>query len=544
MLDLLFQNATVIDGTGGPSKHMSVGVKDGLIKLDIEEQESHKTIDCRSLVLCPGFIESHSHGDMSIGSEYAALSKISQGITTEIVGQCGDSPFPIDMRFLDELQVIMGFSPDFFSMPYLEFESFSNFLKYANRTKLRINQFYLVGHNTLRTSVMGVENRQATSRELDMMKSRLREAMEAGAAGMSSGLIYVPGIYSEVEELVELCKVIKEYGGVYATHMRNEADEVVGAVEEAITVAEQSGVPLIISHHKICGRENWGKSKETLRLVDEAKKRGVKILMDLYPYEANMTAINVCIPPWHFSNGMPALLEKLADPLWRKKIEKEMKDPNSKYDNFYRNSGGFAGVFIASAPKTPDAEGKSVAEYAKQIGKTDFDAYFDVVLKNEGSGSGIYFAMDPDEVEKIYLHESTVVGSDGLPDAIGDKGHPRAWGSFIKTLRLYVKEKQLLSLEEAIRKQTSLTADFWGLKNVGRIQEDYRADLVLLDMDKLYDNASYTSSNAKADGVHSVYIAGELVYHEKELTDVFAGQTFVKNNLGEKHDYQNLGDHL
>lgn len=524
MLDLLLINAEVVDGSGEAAKNIQVGVKDGFILLEPQEQEAKKIIDCKGLTLCPGFVESHSHGDMSIGTHHATLSKISQGVTTEIVGQCGQSPFPVDPRFLEELQVVMAFAPDFFNMPFEQFTSFFSFFSYIQEQPLRLNQAYLVGHNTLRTSVMGVENRPATRAELELMKERLKEAMDAGAVGLSSGLIYIPGVYAMHEEIVELCKVIEPYGGVYATHMRNEADHVVEAVQEAISVAEQSGVSLVISHHKICGKSNWGLAKKTLSLVEEANAKGLRVLVDQYPYEANMTALNVCIPPWHFAEGLPKLLEKLSDPLWRKQIEEEMRSRESRYDNFYKNSGGFQGVYVVSSPAVPEAEGKSIADYAMAAGKGEFEAYFDILLANRGGGSAIYFAMDPEEVEEIYLHRSTVVGSDGLPLAMDEKGHPRAWGSFIRPLRLFVREKQLLTFEEAIRKQTSQTADFWGLRNIGRIKEGYQADLVLLDREKLFDRATYQQPNLKADGVHSVYVRGELVYHKQELTGATPGR--------------------
>lgn len=295
MLDLLIRDADLVDGTGKPAYHGSLGVKDGRITFAVAGEAARETVEATGLTLCPGFIDAHSHGDLSIGTPHGTISKVSQGVTTEIGGQCGQSAFPVDPRFLREIGDVMAFSPDFARMPYDRFSDFSAFLRYARTLPLANNMMSLIGHNILRASVMGVENRAPTPQELGRMKERLQAAMEQGALGLSSGLVYIPGAYSQTEELIELCKVIRPYGGVYATHMRDEARHVVESVREAIAIAEQAGVPLVISHHKVCGRPFWGKSEETLRLIDEAAARGVKVMLDQYPYEANMTAL--CMLP-------------------------------------------------------------------------------------------------------------------------------------------------------------------------------------------------------------------------------------------------------
>jgi len=523
MLDILFRGASVVDGSGESARQLDVGVINGRITLDVAGKTAKETVDATGLTLCPGFIDPHSHGDMSIGMDFGAVCKISQGVTTEIGGQCGNTPFPVDMNYWTVLCNTLN-SANFKQLPAQQFVNFKEYAEYSNSLDLALNMFTLVGHNTLRVSAMGVDNRKPTGAELELMKERLKTAMEQGAMGLSSGLMYTPGAYSDAEELVELCKVIKPYGGIYATHMRDESQGVVESVKESIYVAETAGVPLVISHHKIGGRPNWGKSTETLRLVEEAQARGVKIMLDQYPYEASMTALNVCIPPWHFADGKPALVKKLADPQWRKKIADEMRDPASNYDNNYLNCGGFSGVFISSAPGVPEAEGMMVSEYAEKVGKDPFDAYFDLMVATNATGRGIYFCMDIKEVERIYCHPLTVVGSDGLCAKMVEKAHPRAWGTFVRPLREFVGEKKLISFEQAIRKQTSQAAEFWGLKDRGRIAEGYYADLVLLDRSKLYDRACYQESNQKADGIEAVYVLGQCVYRDKQLTGVYPGR--------------------
>lgn len=531
MLDLLFKNVSVVDGTGSSTRVADVGVKEGKITFMTRGEAAEEVIDGEGLTLCPGFIDSHSHGDTSIGMDFAMLCKLSQGVTTEVGGQCGLSAFPVDMRFYNEVKGTMESTADFSKIPFEKFSGYKEYEEYAQSILLKNNMMSLVGHNTLRVSVMGVENRPATEDELELMKERLRSCMEAGALGLSSGLIYIPGVYSNTEELVELCKVIKPYGGIYATHMRNEARNVVDSVKESIYIAETAGVPLVISHHKVCGRNFWGQSEETLRLVDEANDRGVTVYMDQYPYEANMTGLKVCIPPQYFSEGIPALVEHMKDPAWREKVAAEMNDPNGGYDNFYLNSGGFTGVFISTSPKVPEAEGMTVAEYAEKVGKDPMDTYFDLLVANECVGEGIYFAMNLAEVEKIYCHPHTMVGSDGLCLNMEEKGHPRAWGTFIRPLTLFCQEKGLVTFEEAIRKQTSLTAEVWGIPNKGRIAEGYDADLVLLDRKALKETATWKDSNQKAEGIKAVYVMGKCAYRDKQMTGECAGRLLTRKRV-------------
>ncbi|MCI5615604.1 MAG: D-aminoacylase [Clostridia bacterium] len=528
MLDILFRGVYLVDGTGAPARTRDVGVKNGKITLHTQGESARETVEGGGLTLCPGFIDAHSHGDMSVGTPHGNLCKISQGVTTEIAGQCGQSPFPVDRRFLEDLKCVTAFAPDYQKMPFERFARCRDYEDYCRTVPMALNLAELVGHNTLRASVMGVADRAPTGAELALMKDRLRAGMEQGALGLSSGLIYIPGVYCTTEEVIELCRVIRPYGGIYATHMRNEAADVVKSVKEAIFIAESAGVPLVISHHKVCGRDNWGASWETLRLIDEAAARGVRIGLDQYPYEANMTALNVCIPPRHFAQGMPALLEKLRDPAGRAQIAAEMNDPAGGYDNFYRNSGGFSGVFVSVSPAVPEAEGRTVADYAAAVGKGPMDAYFDLLLANGGDGNAIYFAMDPREVERIYQYPRTMVGSDALCFGLEEKGHPRGWGTFIRPLAEFAGEKKLVSFEEAVYKQTGLTAAFWGLVGKGRVAEGYDADLVLLDRGTLRAAATYAHSNQKAEGVCAVYVAGKCVYRAGALTGEYPGKLILR----------------
>lgn len=523
MLDLLFRNVSVVDGSGGPARIADVGVVNGKITFKTDG-DAAQVIDGSGKTLCPGFIDVHSHDDYCIGRYPATICKIGQGVTTEVVGNCGDSAYPVNPAFLDEMKVFANVTKDYVNMPYWTFRNLDEYTEYSKTLDMKINMATLVGHNTLRLSVMGVEDRKPTSNELAEMKRVLRTAMEEGAYGFSTGLVYIPGVYADVEELVELCKVIAPYGGIYATHMRDESGGLVESVKESIYVAETAGVPLQISHFKVRGRPFWGKTKEALRLIEEAIGRGVKILLDMYPYDACMSGVSVCIPPQYFASGMDALLERLKEPAFRKHVAAEMNDPNTDYDNFYLSAGGFEGILITTCPNTPEAEGMTVAEFARKCGKDPMDAFFDTLIANRGVYNGIFFAMDEQEVEDVYCHPRTVVGTDGLCFDVNNNGHPRTWGTFVKTLTDFAGTKKLVTFEQAVRKQTAMTAEYWGLTKKGRIAEGYDADLVLLNREKLQDLATYSDPNRNPAGIEAVYVLGQCEYAQGKLTDVSCGK--------------------
>lgn len=530
MLDYLIKNADIVDGMGTPAYKGSVGIRNG--KLVLGSDETAKTvIDASGQFLCPGFIDSHSHTDEYIGSdpEVISLCKISQGITTEVGGQCGSSMFPVPADRRKEMRDYFGEDTNREQLDSLDrFESFRTYLDFVGEQKLVGNFAFLQGHSTLRMAVMGYENRKPTADELEQMKQLLRESMEAGCLGLSSGLIYVPGVYADTEELVELCKVIKPYGGIYATHMRSESDHVVEGVKEAIYVAKTAGVPLVISHHKVCGIRNWGASKETLRLIEEAGREGVRITMDQYPYVASQTGLCQCLPPKYFTNGAKAAAELLKDPKMRRQIKREMTEVPCSYNSSYQNAGGFGGILVLSSPAVPEAVGLRLDEYAKQAGKDPFDAYFDLMAANEGVGSGAFFCMDEKELDAIYLNENTVVGTDGLNSSNEGAVHPRAFGSLVRAICYFAKEKKLVSFEEAVRKETSLTAGRWGLSGKGRIADGMDADLVLLDYDRLKDKADFANPRQLCEGIEKVFVNGHLAYENGKITDAYAGRAIVR----------------
>lgn len=530
MYDIIVKNVNIIDGLKTPAYTGDVAISNGKIVLSPSSDESaSQIIDGTNLCICPGFIDAHSHGDIALGKEFTSLSKVSQGITTDIGEQCGFTSFPVNPKTLDLLQEDLSILTDEFSEDMEDFTSFRKYLEYMKKVPLVYNTKFLVGHCTVRTAVMGFDNRKPTDDELEQMKALVREAMENGCLGISSGLIYTPGVYCDTDELVELCKVVKEYGGVYATHMRNESNHLVNAVKEAIYVAESAGVPLCISHYKSQGKANWHICDEGLQLIEDAVSRGMEITIDQYPYESGMTHLSVTIPPKYISNGMSGLVEYLKDEKMREEIKAEMINPTEDYENLYLNSGGFEGIFIADCPYFKDPVGMTVAEYARKIGADPFDAFFDILIKNKGVGTAIYFTMCEDDIFSIIKNENTVVGTDGIVKSLEGKCHPRAYATFPRAIDYFHKKKNLFTLEEIIAKMTNLPATRYKMAGKGAIKDGYDADLVIFDYDKIGPGNTYQEPNLLSEGIEYVIVGGEVVYHDKKLTGKAPGKIVLHN---------------
>lgn len=524
MLDILIKNVFIVDGTGAPIYKGDVGVKKGRITFEIDE-ETKEIIDGDGLYLSPGFIDAHSHGDLEVGKEYAQISKTSQGVTTEICGHCGMTLGPVSVG-REKLLIDWVEMEDKDNAPWLY--SFSEVINYLENQKKTANMAVLVGHNTLRIAAMGFENRKPNLGEMEQMKKLLSEAMKAGALGISTGLAYTPAIYSDIEELIELCKVVAQYHGVLTVHMRNESFDSIQSVKDCITIAKEAKVPLFISHHKILGRSNWGLQKETLRLIDEAVKEGVKITCDQYPYTCNMTELNVCIPPRYFTDGTAILAEKLKDEEIRKKMREEMENPNCEYDNYYLNAGGWDGILICQLPKTPDAAGLTIGEYARRKGKEPFDMFFRLMIENGCLGTGVFSSMCEDDVLEIAQSPQMIVGSDGIVKSLTGMTHPRAFATFPQAICLFSKEKNILTLSEIIHRMTGKTAERYGLSGKGKILEGYDADLVLFDYEGLEAKADYKVPYAITEGIDKVFVKGKLVWKNKKLTGEYPGELIRK----------------
>ena len=529
MLDYVIKNARIIDGTGKPSFIGSVGIQAGKLVMIHGKEKARQVIDAAGRCLAPGFIDAHSHGDILLGTRDSHLFKTNQGITTEIVGQCGDSMAPVNPKYLTEVQDQLSLGTPSFPEDMINWTSFARYLEYADAQPKTTNVKMYIGHSSLRIAVMGMENRPASNQELDTMKGILRESMEAGAAGLSTGLIYTPSCYAEEKEIIELAKVVAPFDGIYASHMRDESNYVVESVKETIDVGRQAGVRVSISHHKMLGKLNWGKQKETLRLIHEANVQGIPVVCDQYPYTRNMTSLNACIPPWHFSKGVGAFVAKLSDPAFRAQLQREITDPATEFDNYYLNAGGWNGVYVSSAPNTPMAEGLSISEYASLTGADPWNAFFDICVQNHCATCAVYSSMCDEDVCEIIQSPYCLVGTDGITRAWHEKGHPRATATFPRAINYFVKEKRILSLEQMIHKMTGLTAQSLLVNNKGVIKDDYDADLVLFDFDRLRDTATYSNPNTLTEGIDAVFVNGQIVYQNQEFTGCYCGKMIRHN---------------
>lgn len=520
---MIIKDAIILDGTGGKPYLGSIMVRGGRIAsivLGNAYLSEDKIIDCQSrLAVSPGFIDTHSHSDFGIFYDSALKVKLLQGITTDICGNCGISASPLSNK---NLELFKSYTESYGSEMILldnkweKIKTFSGFYDEVEKLELKINIGFFVGHGTIRLAVMGMDNRKPTAKEMEEMKKLLEEAMIAGAVGMSSGLIYPPGVFSDQDEIIELCRIVKKYNGVYATHMRNESLKLLDSVKETIKVAEKSGVKALISHHKAVGRYSFGLPVESLKLIDAARDRGVDIKLDQYPYTACSTLLMTAIPPRYLDGGTDRLIELLKDKRKRKEITEAILADDDSWDNMFKEAG-FDKLVVISGDNTPDAIGRSIQEYADEHGIDGFDALYNLLAANNCAVICVEFAMSEGDVKAIMANKNTMVGSDSGIAFEDMRFHPRTTGSFPRVLGKYVREEKVISLEEAIRKMTSLPAEHLGIRNKGYIRDGYDSDLVIFDPDIVIDKSDYTNPELPPEGIKYVIVGGEIAAKDNEL---------------------------
>lgn len=515
--DLIIENVRIYDGTGASPFHGHVAVKNGKIaavQKDRFPETASERIDAAGLSLSPGFIDSHSHADEEIFTNPGRDHVLRMGVTTEIAGQCGhtESPYPEDV----DPKLYSMASGNFGGHPYA---SFSRLASDAEKLPLGVNEAWFTGHGALRTSVMGFENRKAAEEEICSMKSLLQEEMEGGALGFSTGLAYVPGIYSDVRELSELAKVLKPYGGIYTSHTRSESAGLFDAVQEVIDIARIAGVTGNISHFKACYPDFWDRMDEALSMVDAARAEGLDITMDAYPYIAVSTTTLSAMPSAFLTGGAEAFAESLSDPSVREAVRKEIYEIDSPtWDNALKHAGPER-FLVVSASETPEYEGLTYTEIAERLSLDPFDAVVWMLQKNHGHVMDVRFIMTEENVEKVLRHPVCTVGSDGIWIKERDRTcHPRALGTFPRYLGHYIRERGILSREEGIRRITGLPALRYGLSGKGFLLPGYDADLVLFDYDSIRDGGDFQDPFRKNEGIEKVFLAGELVLSENEPT--------------------------
>jgi N-acyl-D-aspartate/D-glutamate deacylase len=524
--DLLITNAQIVDGTGAPPRTGSVAVSGGrIVAVGSVQGTATRAIDAKGRTLAPGFIDMHSHSDMPLVTDGNAQSKIRQGVTTEVIGE-SDSVAP---RTPSE------------NAPWSDFNGYFALIE---KNGISVNLLSYVGLGSVRESVVGQADRKPTAAELVKMKALVSSMMDQGIFGVSTGLIYPPNSYADVEELVELSRPAAEKGGLYASHLRYDGTKLKEGLEEAIAIGERARMPVHVFHLKVTGQKNFGRMKEVIAIVNAARARGVRITSDQYPYVASSTGLTATMPQWVQDGGTARLIERLKDPATRAKIRKEMEDPNPTWENRYQSAGTWQNVQLASIGRTRGArdagvsanrkyEGMRVAEAAKLANKDPFDFVFDLLVEERGSVGCVYFIIDEADLALALKQPWVSIGSDG--SALATEGplragvpHPRSFGTFPRVLGRYVREQKVISLEEAIRKMTSLPASILGFTDRGTIRQGQWADLVIFDPATVIDRATFENPFQYPVGIDTVIVNGRVVLDERKHTGARPGKVLKR----------------
>ena len=530
--DILIRGGLVFDGTGNPGVKSDVLVRDGTIaKIAASIAASDATvIDAEGLAVAPGFIDIKTHSDFTLPINPKAESKLRQGVTTEIIGHCGFSVAPVLPGKVELLRDYL--SP---SAPWLPFRemSFPEYLDTFPATAL--NPGMLVGHNTLRLMVMGMDQRAPTADELERMIALLEDGLKAGALGLSSGLFTSPGSYAKPDEMIALCNVVKKYNGGYFTHIRDESNHVIEAVEEAIHVAETCGIHVEIVHFKCSGMDNWGKASRCLQMIADAKARGVDVDCDSHPYTAGSNPLKNLMPQWVQAGGVPAMIERLHLKETRDRIRADIERDGL---NNWGRIPNWDCVQISITPNLPQYAGRTIAELAKERGKDPIDVICDYMIEDKGATRVLVISISEDDIRDIVKSPQALVGSDG--NCVADYGitsqgmpHPRFYGTFPRILGHYVHELGVIPIERAIHKMTGLTAKALRLKDRGLLKEGYCADIVLFDPADFKDQATYADPHRYPTGTRTtVLVNGEIVIKDTVHTGALPGKVLRRDEAG------------
>lgn len=518
-MTILIANGLIIDGSGRPGYLGDVLVRDGLIAGirpydgaacgESGDFRAQRILDATDLVVAPGFIDTHSHSDLKLLENPFIEAKIRQGITTEILGQDGVSLAPLPRQYLaDWRKNLAGLEGTSESISW-DFPTTDAYLSLMEAQGVAINESYLVPHGNVRMEAMGLENRPATAAEIERMKVIVRREMAAGAIGLSTGLIYIPCAYGDTEELIEMCKVVAEFDGVFVTHQRSEANNILPSMAEIIRIGRESGVKLHFSHFKICGRLNWDKFDQVVAILEQARADGLQVSFDQYPYTAGSTMLGAILPPWAHAGGTNQLLLRLADPVERQRIIADIRTSPAEWDNFVEFAG-LEGIFITSveSERNQTCIGLNLVQLGQARGKEPLEAALDLLLEEENAVSMVDFYGKDEQIAAFIQRPEMNLCTDGL---LGGKPHPRAYGAFPRLLGSYVREQGILSLEAAIHKMTLKAAQVFRLSDRGELAVGKAADIVVFDPATIGSSASYEDPIQYPSGIPWVLVNGRLL---------------------------------
>lgn len=525
--DIVILNGRIVDGTGSPWYSGDVGIRDGRIAVigKLTTAPAKQRIDARGLVVAPGFIDMLGQSDLTILVEPTLPSKIFQGITTEVTGE-GASAAPLTDRIIAVDKIgyeHLKIKPDW--------RSFRDYFARLEKQGIGINVADYVGATQVRRMVVGEDDRKPTAEELDQMRALVRQAMEDGAVGLSTSLQYAPAPYATTEELIALAAEASKYGGIYATHMRSEGDGVLEALDEAIRIGSEAKLPVEVWHLKAAGKNNWGRMKDIVAKIDGARRRGVDITADTYAYPAWFNSLSAFIPPWAHDGGDAKMIERLKDPAIRQRIRQDMEAPSSEWDNEWQEIPGPEAVLICVVqnPELKSLQGKTLADVAKLWNKDPMETLFDILIKDKAFSSNAVFAMSEPDVELALKQPWVSINNDSqgtAPTGLlgGEHPHPRAYGTFPRILRKYVREQHTLTLEEAVHKFTALAAQRMRFTDRGVLKQGMWADVVVFDPERITDKATFEEPNQLSVGMQWVLVNGVPVIAEGQATQALPGK--------------------
>jgi N-acyl-D-amino-acid deacylase len=527
---ILLRGGALLDGTGQPGRPADLAIKGDRISAigDLSRWTADLTLNVTGLVVAPGFIDMHSHSDLALLANPRAESKLRQGVTTEVIGQCGFSPAPAPEGQQDAIRALFGSWGQEVDWTW---GSFADYLDALRRHPTSVNVVPLVGHSTIRVGAMGQDNRPPTPSELVAMQDTVRAAMDDGAFGMSTGLIYAPGMFADTEELVALASALAPANGIYFSHIRSEAENLLGAIAEAIEIGRRAGVPVQIAHLKAEGRSNWGKAEAALEAIDKARAQGVDITFDVYPYTAWNTSLAQLLPTWARAGGPEAIVERLREPTSRSQVRAEIAAAASA------DPGRWDRRLLASVDSDANRplQGLTIAQIAERRGADPEDVVIDLLVEERADASMVGFAMDENGVRRIISHPLAMIGSDAAaaaPYGLLGRGHPhpRTYGTFPRILGRYVREEGLLTLEDAVAKMTSHPAARLGLTDRGQLAVGLAADIVVFDPNTIADRATYQDPHQYPTGIRCVIVNGILELDGNDHNDRRPGRVFSRTD--------------
>lgn len=525
--DTIIRNGRVVDGTGRPGFKADVAIKGERVARigDLSGAHAQRVINASGQIVAPGFIDMLGQSETFLLIDPRAMSKVMMGVTTEITGE-GESIAPLNDRILKEQED--------FNRRYnltVDWRTLGEYFRRLEKQGAGINLGTFVGATQVREYVIGYEDRPPTAAELEQMKQLVAEAMKDGALGVSTSLQYVPARFAKTGEIVELAKVAHQYGGMYITHQRSEANAIDDSMKEVFEIARRANIPAEIWHFKTAYKRNWGRMPEMLRRIEAARRQGLKITANVYPYIAGSTSLSACLPPWALAGGTDQMMARLGDPQTRARLKKEITTDSREWENIYLGSGGPSGILIASVVSRDleSSQGKRLSEIAAQQNKDPLDALFDFLIADHGQTSAIFFMMTESDMQAALKAPFVSICTDSGARATdgplaGSKSHPRGWGTYPRILGHYVRDERLMPLEYAIHKMTGLPASNVGLKNRGLLREGYFADITIFDPRTVIDRATFQEPNQYPLGINFVIVNGQIEVDKGARTPVLAGR--------------------